>query len=77
MWIEVECVIFRPKLLKIGLSGQVQWLIPIILATQEAEIGRIVVQGQPRQKVHKAPSHPIKAGHGATCLSSHLCRKYK
>jgi hypothetical protein len=27
-----------------------QWLIPIILATQEAEIGRMVVPGQKGQK---------------------------
>jgi hypothetical protein len=30
-----------------------QWLMPVIPATQEAEIRRIVVQSQPRQTVHK------------------------
>jgi hypothetical protein len=30
-----------------------QWLKPIILATQEAEIRRIMVQSQPRHIVHK------------------------
>jgi hypothetical protein len=33
-----------------------QWLIPVILATWEAKIERIVVPGQPRQKVCKTPS---------------------
>jgi hypothetical protein len=29
--------------------------MPIIIATQEAEIRRIVVADQPRQKVHETP----------------------
>jgi hypothetical protein len=30
-----------------------QWFTPVILATQEAEIRRIMVPSQPRQIVHK------------------------
>jgi hypothetical protein len=33
------------------IKGQHQWLMPVILATQEAEIRRIVVWSQPRQIV--------------------------
>jgi hypothetical protein len=33
-----------------------QWLAPIILATQEAEIRRITVQSQPRQTVQETLS---------------------
>jgi hypothetical protein len=41
----------------------------VILDTLEAESRRIVVLGQPRQKVHETPSQPI-AGHGGAHLSS-------
>jgi hypothetical protein len=30
--------------------------MPVILAIQEAEIGKIMTQGQPRKIVHKTPS---------------------
>jgi hypothetical protein len=33
-----------------------RWLMPEILATQEAEISRIMVRSQPGQKVHKTLS---------------------
>jgi hypothetical protein len=42
------------------------WHMPIILATQETEIRRIVVQSQPRQIVHEILSqktlHKNRAG---------------
>jgi hypothetical protein len=34
-------------------EGRVPWLKPLILATKEVEIKRILVQGQHRQKFHK------------------------
>jgi hypothetical protein len=36
-----------------GWKSGCQWLTPIILATQEAEIKRTAVQSQPREIVHK------------------------
>jgi hypothetical protein len=33
-----------------------QWLKPVILTTQEAEIRRIIVRSQPRQIVHETLS---------------------
>jgi hypothetical protein len=36
-------------------NGSVLWLTPVIPATWEADVGRIVVQGQPREK-HKTLS---------------------
>jgi hypothetical protein len=45
----------------------------IILATQEGKIGRIMVRGQPRQKVGEIPPQPIKLG----ALSFQLHGKHK
>jgi hypothetical protein len=45
-----------PKKKKNPLADLVPCLKPIILATQEVEIGRILVQGQPQQNVHETPS---------------------
>jgi hypothetical protein len=44
----------------------------VILATLEAEIRRISVWGQPKQKVHEIPFQPMKAGRGGVCPSSLL-----
>jgi hypothetical protein len=38
------------------LEDRCQWLIPVILATQEAEIRRIKVESQPRQIVNETLS---------------------
>jgi hypothetical protein len=48
--------------------SQVRWFILVILATQEAEIRRIKVQGQHGQKVSEAPISTNKLG-----MVVHLC----
>jgi hypothetical protein len=53
------------------------WLNLEILATWEAEIGRITVQGQLGKKVHMTPYRLIKPGCGDTHLSSQLFGKHK
>jgi hypothetical protein len=43
-------------MLRINSVSQALWLMPVIPATQEADIRRIAVQSQPRQIVHKTLS---------------------
>jgi hypothetical protein len=53
----------------------VQWLMPVIIpATWKAKIGMVRVRGQPRQKLMRPPSQPVKAGCNRVCLSSQLHR---
>jgi hypothetical protein len=63
-------------LVKTACKAKHRELMPVILATGQAEIGRIIVQGHPRQIFHKTPSHPM-AGSSVVCLSSQLCGKHE
>jgi hypothetical protein len=52
--------------------SQEQWLTLVILATEEAEIGKILVQGQPGQNITLNPSQSINQALVApACHSSH------
>jgi hypothetical protein len=44
-----------------------QWLTPVIIATQEADIRRKAVQSQPRQIVHKTLSQKNPITKSWTC----------
>jgi hypothetical protein len=47
-------------------EARCQWLMPIILAIQEAEIRRIAVQSQPGQVVHETLSQKYHHKKGLT-----------
>jgi hypothetical protein len=49
--------------------SHVQWYTPIISATLEVKIGRIVVQGLPGQKVSKIPISTNNLG-----MFAHACQ---
>jgi hypothetical protein len=47
---------------KIHIESRYRWLTPVILATQEAEISRILVRSQPREIPCKTLSQKRAAG---------------
>jgi hypothetical protein len=47
------CYLFKIQSIKKGIMAGRQWLTPVILATQEAEIRRITVRSYPKQIVHE------------------------
>jgi hypothetical protein len=50
------CCLINPFSLPSKKKSRHQWLMPVILATQEAEIRRVMVQTSPRQRVHETLS---------------------
>jgi hypothetical protein len=48
--------------------------VPVTLATLEARVRRITVEGQSKQKIMETPSEPI-AGCGGVRLSSQVTQK--
>jgi hypothetical protein len=43
----------RKRLLALKIKARLWWLMPVILATQKAEIRRIMVRSQPREILRK------------------------
>jgi hypothetical protein len=67
------------KVKKCILAGH-WWLTPVILATWEADIRRIMVQGHPKQIIHKNPISKItraKWTGGAAQAIKHLFCKHE
>jgi hypothetical protein len=60
--------------LEVNILSQCRWLRPVILATQKAEIRRIMVQSQPRQIVHETLSQKKKPHHKKGWWSGPQCR---
>jgi hypothetical protein len=46
----VSASVFKPDL------ARHQWFMPVIIATWEAEIRRLTVQGHPGQRIHETSS---------------------
>jgi hypothetical protein len=61
----------KKYVVKMSLKARHQWVTSLILATWEAEMERIEVGGQPRQKVLETPSQPM-ARHSGIHLSSQV-----
>jgi hypothetical protein len=61
--------------MKVVLLAGRQWLMPIILATWGAEIGRLIVLGQPRQIVCKTRLQNNQSKFDWRCVSSVLCKR--
>jgi hypothetical protein len=40
-------------------QGQIQWLLPVILATLDTEIRRSQLKASPGERIIKTPSQPI------------------
>jgi hypothetical protein len=69
--VQYKCSVFSRICSK---PGAICWCVPEILAIWEAVIGRVEIQGQHRQNVHKTPSQPT-AWCGGTHLSTHTTQE--
>jgi hypothetical protein len=55
---------------------QMWWLIPVILVTQETEMGGWHFEASPGKRLIRSHLNK-KAGHSGTGLLSQLCKRYK
>jgi hypothetical protein len=56
MYVDRQAGTLTTKAIKLKLGTGYRWLMPIILATQVAEIRRVAVRIQPRKIVHETLS---------------------
>jgi hypothetical protein len=77
---QIEIITTKIMVLGTGVSARHLWVMPVILATQEAQIRRTIVQSQPGQIVRKTLSQKVpnrKSAGRVAQVVEFLSRKHK